>query len=111
MSLTRLFIGRPLGNREAEGKKLGVLTGVPVMGLDGPGSAAYGPEAGLTILAATGSAGFGAIGPVTWVILVLLAILFASYWQSSPPTRTTAARTSSRKRILAPPRACSPRRR
>jgi amino acid transporter len=82
MSLTKLFIGRPLGNREAEGKKLGVLTGVPAMGLDGLGSASYGPEAALTILAATGSAGLGAIGPVTWVILVLLAILFASYWQT-----------------------------
>ena len=82
LSLTRLLIGRPVANREAEGKKLGVLTGLPAMGLDGLGSAAYGPEAALTILAATGAAGLGAIGPITWVILVLLAILFLSYWQT-----------------------------
>jgi amino acid transporter len=82
LSLTELFIGRPVANGEAEGRKLGVLTGLPAMGLDGLGSAAYGPEAALTILAAAGAAGLGAIGPITWVILVLLAILFFSYRQT-----------------------------
>lgn len=81
-SLTKLFIGRPIANHEAEGKKLGILTGLPAMGLDGLGSAAYGPEAALAILAATGAAGLGAIGPITWIILVLLAILFLSCWQT-----------------------------
>jgi amino acid transporter len=81
-ALTRLLTGRPVANREAEKRKLGILTGIPAMGLDGLGSASYGPEAALTILAVTGSAGLGHIGPVTWVILVLLAILFASYWQT-----------------------------
>ncbi|MBV9735211.1 MAG: APC family permease [Acidisphaera sp.] len=82
LSLRGLLVGRPVANREAEGRKLNVLTGLPAMGLDGLGSAAYGPEAALTILAVTGSAGLGAIGPITWVILVLLAILFFSYWQT-----------------------------
>src|SRR5689334_12980019 len=81
-SLTKLLIGRPVANREAEGRKLGVLTGVPTMGLDGLGSASYGPEAALAILATAGAAGLGAIVPVTWIILILLAILFASYWQT-----------------------------
>jgi amino acid transporter len=81
-SLSKLLIGRPVANREAEGRKLGVLTGLPAMGLDGLGSAAYGPEAALTILAATGAAGLAHIGPITWVILVLLAILCCSYWQT-----------------------------
>jgi amino acid transporter len=55
--------------------------GVPAMGLDGLdglGSAAYGPEAALTILLPLGAAGLAAFGP----ILALLAILFASYWQT-----------------------------
>jgi amino acid transporter len=82
MSLTKLLIGRPVANREAEGQKLGILSGIPAMGLDGLGSAAYGPEAALTILAAAGAAGLTAIGPITWVILVLLAILCFSYWQT-----------------------------
>src|SRR4051794_18364447 len=81
-SLTKLLIGRPVANREAEGRKLGILTGVPAMGLDGLGSAAYGPEAALTILAATGAAGLAHIGSITWVILLLLAILCFSYWQT-----------------------------
>ena len=82
MSLTTLLIGRRLANQEAQGRKIGALEGVPAMGLDGLGSAAYGPEAMLTVLAAVGAAGLGAVQPITWAILVLLAILFLSYWQT-----------------------------
>ena len=82
MSLTSLLLGRPIANREAETRKLGVFEGLPAMGLDGLGSAAYGPEAALTVLAAAGAAGLTWIGPITWVILILLAILFLSYWQT-----------------------------
>ncbi|HEY6433776.1 MAG TPA: APC family permease, partial [Acetobacteraceae bacterium] len=81
-SLTKLLVGRPIASGEAEGRKLNVLTGLPAMGLDGLASAAYGPEAALTILAATGAAGLAHIGPITWVILLLLAILCCSYWQT-----------------------------
>lgn len=82
LPLIKLFIGRPVANREAASLKLGVLTGLPAMGLDALGSAAYGPEAALTILVATGAAGLAQIGAITGVILVLLAILFFSYWQT-----------------------------
>jgi amino acid transporter len=82
MSLTTALLGRRLANQEAEGRKIGALEGVPAMGLDGLGSAAYGPEAMLTVLAVVGGAGLGAVQPITWVILVLLAILFFSYWQT-----------------------------
>jgi amino acid transporter len=82
ISLTRLLTGRPIANREAEDHKLGVFAGVPAMGLDGLGSAAYGPEAALTILAAAGSAGLGAMVPITWIILLLLAMLTFSYRQT-----------------------------
>ncbi len=50
MTLLKLLIGRRLANREAEGDKMGAFAGIPAMGLDGLGSAAYGPEAALTIL-------------------------------------------------------------
>ncbi len=82
VSLSKLLIGRPVANREAEGRKLGVLEGIPAMGLDGLGSASYGPEAALTVLAGTGAAGLASIGPLIWVILALLAILWFSYWQT-----------------------------
>jgi len=82
LSLTRLLIGRPVANREAETRKLGVFAGLPAMGLDGLGSASYGPEAALTVLAATGAAGLNLLTPLMWVILALLAILWFSYWQT-----------------------------
>ena len=82
MSLTTLLLGRRLANREAEGRKIGVLEGLPAMGLDGLGSASYGPEAMLAVLAAAGTAGLAAVEPITWAILALLAILCLSYWQT-----------------------------
>ncbi len=81
-SLTRLLIGRPVANREAEGRRIGVLEGLPAMGLDGLSSAAYGPEAALAVLAGTGAAGLAAIGPITWSVVALLLVLFVSYWQT-----------------------------
>ena len=75
-SLARLLIGRPIANEDAEDTKLGVIAGVPAMGLDGLGSSAYGPEAALTILiAARRGRASRSIGPITAAILVLLAIL------------------------------------
>ncbi len=81
-TLRSLIFGRTIANRDAEGRKIGVFEGVPAMGLDGLGSAAYGPEAALTILAGAGATGLGVIGPITWVIVILLAALYASYRQT-----------------------------
>lgn len=61
---------------------MGVWTGVPTLGLDALGSASYGPEAALTILIPLGGAGLAYVGPVSLVILVLLAILYFSYRQT-----------------------------
>ncbi|HJT16422.1 MAG TPA: APC family permease [Thermoanaerobaculia bacterium] len=55
---------------------------MPFLGLDGLASAAYGPEAALTILIPVGAAGLRLIGPITAVILGLLAILYLSYRQT-----------------------------
>lgn len=52
------------------------------MGLDGFASSAYGPEAALTVLMTLGAASTTYIGWVMAPILILLAILFASYWQT-----------------------------
>jgi amino acid transporter len=80
--LLRLLIGRPVGNTDAEAQKIGALAGLPAMGLDGLASAAYAPEAALAVLAVSGSAGLAAIGTVTWCIVILLGLLFSSYWQT-----------------------------
>ena len=46
------------------------------------GSAAYGPEAALTLLIPLGAAGLAYIVPITGVILLLLAIVYFSYRQT-----------------------------
>src|SRR6516162_213538 len=80
--LQRLLFGRTLATSEAEGRKIGVLAGIPALGLDGLSSSAYGPEAALTVLAPLGAVGLVYIGPIILVILALLAILYFSYRQT-----------------------------
>jgi amino acid transporter len=82
MRLTRLLLGRRLATHEQAERKIGVVTGVPAVGLDGLASSAYGPEAALAILIPVGAAGLVYIGPVVLVILGLLAILYVSYRQT-----------------------------
>src|SRR3954469_1884447 len=82
MSVINLILGRPLASHEQEDVKIGVIAGVPAMGLDGLTSSAYGPEAALTILLPLGATGLNYIGPITTVILILLAMLYFSYRQT-----------------------------
>jgi amino acid transporter len=82
MGLRAIFLGRRLANREAEERKIGAFEAIPAMGLDGLGSSAYGPEAALTVLMVLGAASLSALSWVMVPILLLLAILFASYWQT-----------------------------
>jgi amino acid transporter len=82
MSLSGFLIGRRLANDEAGSRKLTVPAGVSAMGLDGLSSSAYGPEAALTMLMPIGAAALHVITPIMAAILVLLALLFVSYWQT-----------------------------
>jgi amino acid transporter len=82
MSVLDTLLGRPLASNDEGDHKIGVVTGVPTLGLDGLGSAAYGPEAALTILLPLGALGLAYIGPITIVILFLLGILYLSYRQT-----------------------------
>ena len=80
--LWSLLFGRPLASSEQAQHKMGVLAGVPALGLDGLSSSAYGPEAALTVLLPLGAAGLAYIGPIIGIILALLAILYFSYRQT-----------------------------
>src|SRR5437667_9811112 len=82
MALMDLLFGRPLRSSEERGEKLGSAAGIPIFGLDVLSSAAYGPEAALTLLIPLGVAGVSYILPITGSILVLLAILYFSYRQT-----------------------------
>ena len=82
MSLIDLVFGRRLSNSEGDTRKLGWFEAVPAMGLDGLGSASYGPEAALTVLIPLGAASLAWVGWVMAPIVVLLAVLYLSYRQT-----------------------------
>ena len=82
MSLTNLLFGRPLRSSEEGGEKLGPTAGISIFGLDALSSAAYGPEAALTLLIPLGAAGIAYLLPITASIIILLAIVYFSYRQT-----------------------------
>jgi len=77
-----LLFGRPLATSEERAEHIGPLAGIPVFGLDALSSAAYGPEAALTLLIPLGMAGPKYIVPVSTAIVILLAIVYFSYRQT-----------------------------
>ena len=81
MNLIDLVLGRRLANREGQERKISWFEGVPAMGLDGLGSASYGPEAALTIMIPLGAVSLAYVGWVIAPIVALLAILYVSYRQ------------------------------
>jgi amino acid transporter len=82
MAFLDWLFGRPLATAEEEEQRVGVAAGIPMLGLDALASAAYGPEAALTILIVLGAAGVGLIGPITLVIVSLLFLVYLSYRQT-----------------------------
>lgn len=82
MSLADVLFGRRLASWEDREEKIGSLPGIPIFGLDALSSAAYGPEAALTLLIPLGTAGLTYILPITFSIIVLLTIVYFSYRQT-----------------------------
>src|SRR6201993_44317 len=82
MSLLDLLLGKPLASDAARAECIGTSAGIPIFGLDALSSAAYGPEAALTLLIPLGAAGVAHIVPVSEAIVVLLAIVYFSYRQT-----------------------------
>ncbi|SPE30265.1 Amino acid permease-associated region [Acidobacteriia bacterium SbA2] len=82
MKLNDLLFGRPLRSSEEAGEKLGPVGGLSVFGLDALSSAAYGPEAALTLLIPLAAAGIAYLVPITASIIILLAIVYFSYRQT-----------------------------
>ncbi|MGA8438832.1 MAG: APC family permease [Candidatus Sulfotelmatobacter sp.] len=82
MAFIDLLFGRPLASTEDEGERITPAAGVPTFGLDALSSAAYGPEAALTILLPLGLLGVRYIVPLTLAIVGLLIIVYFSYRQT-----------------------------
>jgi amino acid transporter len=81
MTFSHFLFGKPLKTEQDEEEKIGPLAGVPLLGLDALSSAAYGPEALLTVLLPLGIAGLQYMTELTAVTLGLLAIVYLSYRQ------------------------------
>ena len=82
MPILDVLMGRPLANWEERGEQIGPSAGIPIFGLDALSSAAYGPEAALTLLIPLGMLGVHYILPVVGAIVVLLIIVYFSYCQT-----------------------------
>lgn len=76
------LIGKPLAASDERAERIGPLAGIGVFGLDALSSAAYGPEAALTILITLGAAGIHYSVPISAAIIILLTIVYFSYRQT-----------------------------
>lgn len=82
MSIGDLLFGKPLATYEDTEQRLGPLAGIGVFGLDALSSAAYGPEAALTLLIPLGALGVQYVVPICFSIIALLVIVYISYRQT-----------------------------
>src|SRR3984957_5460489 len=82
MTVNDVLFGKPLATSEERGEHIGVAAGIPIFGLDALTSAAYGPEAAMSLLIPLGIASVLHIVPIISAILILLVIVFFSYRQT-----------------------------
>ncbi|MGB2602524.1 MAG: APC family permease [Candidatus Sulfotelmatobacter sp.] len=82
MNILDLVVGKPIRTSDERAEQIGPARGVPIFGLDGLSSAAYGPEAALSLLIPLGLVGVRYIVPVSAAIITLLVIVYFSYRQT-----------------------------
>lgn len=82
MSILDKVVGTALATDEEQHQRITSKMGVAVFGLDALSSAAYGPEAALTLLLPLGAFGGMYLEPITLVVIALLLIVFVSYRQT-----------------------------
>jgi amino acid transporter len=82
MSIADQLFGKPLATSEERAEHIGVAAGIPIFGLDGLTSAAYGPEAAMTLLIPLGMGGVEYGWRIISAILILLTIVYFSYRQT-----------------------------
>ncbi len=82
MNILDILVGKPIRTSEERAEQIGPAEGVPIFGLDSLSSAAYGPEAALSLLMPLGLAGIHYILPVSAAIITLLVVVYCSYRQT-----------------------------
>ena len=82
MNILDLLVGKPLATSDERAEQIGPSRGIPIFGLDALSSAAYGPEAALSLLIPLGLLGLQYILPISTAIITLLIIVYFSYRQT-----------------------------
>jgi len=82
MNILDLVVGKPIQTSDERAEQIGPAEGIPIFGLDALSSAAYGPEAALSLLIPLGILGVRYIVPVSAAIITLLVIVYFSYRQT-----------------------------
>jgi amino acid transporter len=82
MNILDLVVGKPIKTSDERAEQIGPTQGIPIFGLDALSSAAYGPEAALSLLIPLGLLGVRYIVPVSAAIITLLVIVYFSYRQT-----------------------------
>ena len=82
MNILDLLVGKPLRTTEERAEQIGPTAGIPIFGLDALSSAAYGPEAALSLMIPLGLLGVQYIIPVSAAIIALLIMVYFSYRQT-----------------------------
>src|SRR5258706_2324934 len=82
MDILDLPVGKPIRTSDERAEQIGPAQGIPIFGLDALSSAAYGPEAALSLLIPLGVLGVRYIIPVSAAIITLLVIVYFSYRQT-----------------------------
>jgi amino acid transporter len=82
MNILDLLVGKPIKTSDERAEQIGPAQGIPIFGLDGLSSAAYGPEAALTLLIPLGLLGVRYLVPISAAIITLLLIVYFSYRQT-----------------------------
>ncbi len=82
MNLLDVVVGKPIRTSDERAEQIGPLQGIPIFGLDALSSAAYGPEAALSLLIPLGLIGVRYIIPISAAIITLLVIVYFSYRQT-----------------------------
>jgi amino acid transporter len=82
MNILDLVVGKPIRTSDERAEQIGSIQGIPIFGLDALSSAAYGPEAALSLLIPLGLLGVRYIVPISAAIITLLVIVYFSYRQT-----------------------------
>ncbi|MGA9981151.1 MAG: APC family permease [Candidatus Sulfotelmatobacter sp.] len=82
MNILDLVVGKPISTSDERAEQISPVQGIPIFGLDALSSAAYGPEAALSLLIPLGLLGVHYIVPISAAIITLLVIVYFSYRQT-----------------------------